>query len=286
MSDSSDETTTSDEIITCDDYIGEMDNINELNELTKLNELFTFGTSALNALHCYCNMSNHDIALTCVKELMESGISVNINCYDYINKNTPLYYACIQNNIILVQYMIDNGADINHINKHNESFLNIATEYKHYDLISLLINNGCNLYTYDDVVYTCTLPYNIDGTELYELLSEFDATNDELFTVNSQISDKSGRSLDLSASIDSVSSDDVDNDVINNDVNNNAVNNDVDNDDVDSDDVDNNDVNNDVNYTLDHANKLKDKQFNYVIILINYVIITYVSYYLCKNYIF
>ena len=79
--------------------------------------------------------------------LIESGADVNhrdiINC-------TPLFYAALQGNLLLVQKLIDKGAQANSINgKSLETPLHMAAIREDLKAFTLLVKNGAN-YTIKD----------------------------------------------------------------------------------------------------------------------------------------
>jgi len=88
-----------------------------------------------------------------VRELITDG--ANVNCFDRIRYNTPLINASQQLNYSTIKLLIENGADINLVNKNNKNCIFYIvnqntytyTKYKNKinNIIDLLISSGINL---------------------------------------------------------------------------------------------------------------------------------------------
>ncbi|HRF75693.1 MAG TPA: ankyrin repeat domain-containing protein [Chitinophagales bacterium] len=72
--------------------------------------------------------------------LLEVGIDA---CDDYLR--TALIWSTFFNNIHLLNWVINNGANVNHQDKNGYSALHVAAQEKHFDCAQILIDNGSNL---------------------------------------------------------------------------------------------------------------------------------------------
>lgn len=58
--------------------------------------------------------------------------------------NTPLYYACMNNNKELAKKLIENGADVNARNENGNTALHAAFKRNNEEVIALLLKNEAN----------------------------------------------------------------------------------------------------------------------------------------------
>lgn len=72
--------------------------------------------------------------------LQEDNISEKINEEDDI-KCTPLFYAAEYGHLHTARKLIDNGADVNHADKHGRTAFWYAADMGHFDMIKLLLEN-------------------------------------------------------------------------------------------------------------------------------------------------
>ena len=92
-----------------------------------------------------------------VKELLDNGKDVNI--VDK-NNNTPLHYACQSNNIKIIRLLILRGANINSLNNKKVSPLSYACFCKKLEIAKLLLEeNNANVNIVDD--YGNTLLHDV-----------------------------------------------------------------------------------------------------------------------------
>ncbi|EKD23482.1 MAG: hypothetical protein ACD_82C00009G0001, partial [uncultured bacterium] len=75
-----------------------------------------------------------------VKILVKYGAGKFINTINF----SPLFVACINENKEIMQYLIDNGADINQIvDELGSTILHYACMDENLDLVKFIIENGC-----------------------------------------------------------------------------------------------------------------------------------------------
>ncbi len=93
-----------------------------------------------------------------VKELLDNGVDVNI-----INKNnkncTPLHIASIYGHIEILRLLIERGANINALDKSKISSLSYACYHKRLDVVKLLLKNNANVNIVDN--YGNTLLHDV-----------------------------------------------------------------------------------------------------------------------------
>lgn len=58
---------------------------------------------------------------------------------------TPLFYACIKNDVILAEKLFNAGADLNHVNLYHETVLHIVIEYNCREMLIWLTAHNLNL---------------------------------------------------------------------------------------------------------------------------------------------
>ena len=99
-----------------------------------------------SCLYNLCNKPNLDFPL--IKYLAEKKAFHNFDAKDKYN-NTPLLLVCKNENasIPLIQCLIDNGADINAINKTGQTPLSILCEKENFQIpiIQYLVDKGANV---------------------------------------------------------------------------------------------------------------------------------------------
>lgn len=72
-----------------------------------------------------------------VKALVEAGAEINIQ---NAVGNTPLMSACINDNVLIVSYLISKGADFLEVNENNRDALAIASMYNSINAARVLLN--------------------------------------------------------------------------------------------------------------------------------------------------
>ncbi|MCK9446131.1 ankyrin repeat domain-containing protein [bacterium] len=78
-----------------------------------------------------------------IKKLIKSGIDINMKNPISSNRDSAIMEACIQNNIILIDLLIDNGADVNFKNDYNDTPLHFCKGF--IDASKMLIESGADL---------------------------------------------------------------------------------------------------------------------------------------------
>jgi ankyrin repeat protein len=78
-----------------------------------------------------------------IKKIIEYSYFEEINKAD-IYGNTPLYWACLNNNLELVKLLLEHGAQesVNKVNKYGRTPLHWACEENNINIVKLLLNNG------------------------------------------------------------------------------------------------------------------------------------------------
>eukprot|EP01097_Dermamoeba_algensis_P005744 TRINITY_DN362_c0_g1_i1.p1 TRINITY_DN362_c0_g1~~TRINITY_DN362_c0_g1_i1.p1 ORF type:complete len:856 (+),score=141.65 TRINITY_DN362_c0_g1_i1:134-2701(+) len=96
------------------------------------------------ALHYFCQKFESPDCLDPFKAFIKKRADVNAK---NINGETPLFKAIFNRSIrlILVDYLLENGADVNILNPHNEGVLHYAVRLGREDLVSALINAGADI---------------------------------------------------------------------------------------------------------------------------------------------
>ena len=105
--------------------------------------------------------------LTEVERLLELGADINLASNE--DDNAPIIAAAQKGHIELVQYLIDEGADVNRRNSIGESALYVAGIAGHKDIVRLLLNNGAdpNVMTMTGpLLYQLAFQNNIELTEI------------------------------------------------------------------------------------------------------------------------
>jgi len=77
-----------------------------------------------------------------IKRLIESGVDPNIK-YD-VHQYTLLHWAVCDNNLGVVEYLIDKGADVNVENSHGNTSLHIAAGREFMQIVVYLLDNGAH----------------------------------------------------------------------------------------------------------------------------------------------
>ncbi|MEK7434046.1 MAG: ankyrin repeat domain-containing protein [Cyanobacteriota bacterium] len=97
------------------------------------------------------NLNKNDAIIKSIKSKNYQNIYDNIKLVSkYINEKdefgkTPLMLATEENNLPLVKFLLENGADINLENKSQNTALNIAILNKNKETINFLVKNNANL---------------------------------------------------------------------------------------------------------------------------------------------
>ena len=112
----------------------EKGNIERIKELMDYIDINTKDTYRINALMHALIFNN----LESVEFLLENGADVNSIDYEY---QTPLIYAVQKNNAEIVKLLISKGADINFKDARNRTALDIAKS-KGYDDIAEILENA------------------------------------------------------------------------------------------------------------------------------------------------
>ncbi len=93
----------------------------------------------LSALHYAAEIGN--MAIT---ELLISN-KADVNIQDEWSQETPVFFACRNNNIKTAKFLIENGADINHISKSLDSPLLIAARKSFTQLAIIILESSSNI---------------------------------------------------------------------------------------------------------------------------------------------
>jgi len=95
---------------------------------SNINEPDTYGNTAL---HYAAKHNNIDM----VKYLVKHGANVDaLNIYGC----TPLFHAAVYSNISLIEYLLNAGADKDHVDKDNETVMNVAAARHHWDVVEFI----------------------------------------------------------------------------------------------------------------------------------------------------
>lgn len=110
--------------------------------------------------------------------LMELGID---SCDSYLR--TALIWATFHGNITLLNWLIDNGANVNHQDRNGYSALHFSAQQKILDCAKILIEKGANLEAQDDYGNTplwVAIFFAKDNHSLVKLLVEKGANLDHV----------------------------------------------------------------------------------------------------------
>jgi ankyrin repeat protein len=104
----------------------------------------TYGMQKLTALHEAAREGN----LQLVQSLVNSGV-VGINAKDDWEEKTPLHCAAGRGHIEVVQWLLENKADVNACSWRGRTALHCAALCGHMAVAQCLINYGANLHVRD-----------------------------------------------------------------------------------------------------------------------------------------
>lgn len=103
--------------------------------------------------------------------LIESGIQINVR--DNNKEHNPIHIAALYNRIELVTLLIDNCCDLNPRNIDGQTPLIIATKLNHLDIVRVLVERGADQ-TVKDIDGKTAADYSIDNTNsgILEILEQ------------------------------------------------------------------------------------------------------------------
>jgi hypothetical protein len=78
--------------------------------------------------------------LATVKSFLEAGVPVNVR--DEQNGATPLHGAAVNGQILMIEYLLSKGADVNALNAYGDSPVQNAVSMNHPDAVKLLEARG------------------------------------------------------------------------------------------------------------------------------------------------
>jgi ankyrin repeat protein len=103
--------------------------------------------------------------------IVENGADVNLLNYD---GNTPLLMAIEQQNLEIIQYLVENGADVNLENGDRYTPLLMAIEQQNLEIIQYLVENGADVnLEYSDGYSPILLATMIDNEEIIDYLMTY-----------------------------------------------------------------------------------------------------------------
>lgn len=106
-------------------------------------EALNFYDAKINALIVATESGSFD----CVRCLVENGLDVNykIKGKEETAGRTPLFCASVKNHAHIVEYLIENNADVNSCEDSGLSCLHIAATLGHDKIVKILCENGANI---------------------------------------------------------------------------------------------------------------------------------------------
>jgi len=108
------------------------------------------------------------------KLLLEHGANINNIC---LEKWSPLMYASVEGDPIMVELFLDHGAEINHMCNDNITSIMLASFYGKKVTVQLLMSKGANITTMDNDGNTAIMSATKEGhTEVVEVLEKWYAT--------------------------------------------------------------------------------------------------------------
>ncbi|WP_342223953.1 ankyrin repeat domain-containing protein [Spiroplasma endosymbiont of Asaphidion curtum] len=111
-----------------------------------------------------------------VKFLIENGANINARNND---RDTPLHSAARNGNFEIVELLLKHGADVNAITKDGRTPLHYATQEGHIDIVKLLIEHKADVNIPDKNGFTPLHMATIIGhTKIVNLLKEFNRLNE------------------------------------------------------------------------------------------------------------
>lgn len=78
-----------------------------------------------------------------------------------IIEDTPLYFAAGSGHLDIVQYLIDNGANVYLKNKNGETSLHYAAKAGHLNIVYYLVNNVANLDIMNETFFCVPTPIDL-----------------------------------------------------------------------------------------------------------------------------
>lgn len=105
-----------------------------------------FTTNRMTAFDLICLNGNYNIYIKLLPY-------ANIN--PMVNITSPLTYACANGHMDIIDNLINEGADINHIGEGNNTALLVAIKSEQIDVVNILCDKGANIYDY--ILHACQL---------------------------------------------------------------------------------------------------------------------------------
>eukprot|EP00833_Pecoramyces_ruminatium_P013124 jgi/Orpsp1_1/1187156/evm.model.d7180000055804.1 len=92
-----------------------------------------------------CGYGYFDDSILEIKKYMEEGVSVNVRDSSYYLGRTPLTFSSETNNMTMVKFLIENGAEIDLDNLEGNTPLHMACKRNQHNIINYLIDHGSNI---------------------------------------------------------------------------------------------------------------------------------------------
>ncbi len=118
-----------------------------LNNLSEIRQIIKDNPEILNNKNQHSNpflVAIYQNNLEIIKSLKKS-LKIKIDDITNSNESTALHIASYCGHKNIVEYLIDNGANINSSNKNKITPLFIASYYGYFDIVQILVENGANM---------------------------------------------------------------------------------------------------------------------------------------------
>ena len=89
-----------------------------------------------------------------MKEYLGREFEKKTGPYDRIGEETYLHFAAFLGHVEAIKVLLENGSDMNAVNKIEETALHVAAEHGHVDVMKVLIQNGADVNAVEEDEWT------------------------------------------------------------------------------------------------------------------------------------
>lgn len=119
----------------------------------------------LAAIHVQLIHAAKNGDLKIVQACIKQGAHVNV---DIGSKQTPLYFAVLNNHLEIVKYLVEHGADVNAENNY-EMPLHMAVNHNYFEIMKCLVEHGAHVNAEN---YLKQTPLYLTGTAMFDVYLE------------------------------------------------------------------------------------------------------------------